>query len=151
MDQTDLEIAKILSKNSRTPFRKIAQQLNISPQMVIRRYKKLRKTIFSYSSITVDLEKLGFKASASFSLKISKDKQGEISRIYDQIVKFPNVVVANRVLGTVDMYCLVPVRSFEEIFEFQNRLSEIEGIEEVEMTIYKPHRNWPRKLYDKLL
>ena len=103
--------------------------------MVIRRYQKLRKTVFSYSAVTVNLEKLGFKASVAFSLKISKEKQGEIGRIYDKITKFPNVIVANRLLGTVDMFCLVPVRSFEEIFEFQNRLSVIEGIEEVNMTI----------------
>ncbi len=151
MDEIDLEIAKILSKNARTPFRKIAQQLNISPQMVIRRYQKLRKTVFSYSSVTLNLEKLGFKASVAFSLKISKEKQGEIGRIYDKITKFPNVLVANRLLGPVDMFCLVPVRTFEEIFEFQNRLSVIEGIEEVNMTIYRAHKNWPRQLYNNLL
>jgi len=151
MDEIDAEIAKILSKNARTPFRKIAQQLDISPQMVIRRYKKLRKTVFSYSSVTVNLEKLGFKAAVAFSLKISKEKQGEISKIYDKITKFPNVIVANRLLGTVDMFCLVPVRSFEEIFEFQNRLSEIEGIEEVDLTLYRIHNNWPRQLFNKLL
>jgi DNA-binding Lrp family transcriptional regulator len=151
MDEIDLEIAKILSKNARTPFRKIAQQLNISPQMVIRRYERLRKTVFSYSTIALNLEKLGFKASVAFSLKISKEKQGEIGRIYDKITKFPNVIVANRLLGVVDMFCLVPVRSFEEIFEFQNRLSVVEGIEEVTMTIYRIHKKWPRQLYSNLL
>ncbi len=151
MDKIDLEIAKILSMNARIPFRKIAQQLDISPQMVIRRYQKLRKTLFSYSSVTLNLEKLGFKASAVFSLKISKEKQGEIDRIYDKITKFPNVIVANKLLGPVDIFCLVPVKSFEEIFEFQNRLSDIVGIEEVNMTIYRAHKNWPRQLYHKLL
>lgn len=151
MDKTDIEITKILSKNARTPFREIAKQLGISPQMVIRRYKKLKETTFAYSSVTVNFEKLGFKASAAFSLKITKEKQGEIGRIYEKITSFPNVIVANKTLGTIDMFCLVPVRSFEEIFEFQNRLSEIEGIEEIEMTIYKPHKNWPRQLYSQLL
>lgn len=151
MDEIDLKIAKILSENARTPYRKIAQQLDISPQIVIRRYKKLRKTIFSFSSITVDLKKLGFKASATFSLKISREKQGEIGIIYEKIIKLPNVIVANRLLGPVDISCLVPVRSFEEIFEFQNHLSKIEGIEEVNMTIYRIHRKWPRQLYNNLL
>lgn len=151
MDKIDLEIAKILSKNARTPFREIAEQLGISPQMVARRYKKLWKTVFSYSSVTVNLEKLGFKASAAFCLKISKEKQSKISQIYDEITKFPNVIIASRLLGVVDMLFLVPLRSFEELFEFQNRLSEIEGIEEVDMALYKAHKNWPRQLYDGLL
>ncbi len=151
MDKIDLEIAKILSKNARTPFRKIADQLEISPQMVMRRYKRLQKTVFAYSSITVNLEKLGFKASAAFCLKISKGKQGEIDQIYDKLTKFPNVIIAGRLLGAVDMCLLVPLRSFEEVFEFQQRLSEIEGIEEVDITLYKVHKNWPRQLYTHLL
>jgi len=151
VDEIDIAITKILLKNARISFREIAKQLGISPQMVIRRYNKLKATFFAYSSVTVNFEKLGFKASVAFSFKIAKEKQGEIGRIYEKITSFPNVIVANKVLGTVDMFCLVPVRSFEEIFEFQNCLSEIEGIEEIEMTIYKPHKNWPRQLYSKLL
>lgn len=151
MDNTDLEIAKILSKNARVSFRKIAEQLEISPQMVIRRYKRLRKTVFSGSSITVNLEKLGFKASATFCLKISKEKQGEITQIYDKITKFPNVIVASRLLGAVDVCLMVPLRSFDEVFEFQQRLAEVEGIEEVDMTLYKAHKSWPRQLYNRLL
>ncbi|NLE05028.1 MAG: Lrp/AsnC family transcriptional regulator [Crenarchaeota archaeon] len=151
MDKVDLEIVKIISKNARTPFRKIAKQLNISPQMVSRRYEKLKKTTFAYTSITVNLEKLGFKAAAVFSLKISRHQQCETNKIYDTIVQSPNVIVANKVLGTFSMYCLVPVRSFEEVFEFQNYLAAIEGIDEIEMTLYKIHKNWPRQLYNKLL
>jgi Lrp/AsnC family transcriptional regulator for asnA, asnC and gidA len=151
MDRIDLEIAKILSENARIPFRKIAEQLEISPQMVIRRYRRLRKTVFAYSSVTVNLEKLGFKASAGFCLKISKEKQEEITQIYNKITKFPNVIVAGRLLGSVDMCFLVPLRSFEEVFDFQQRLSEIEGIEEVDITLYKIHKNWPRQLYSNLL
>jgi DNA-binding Lrp family transcriptional regulator len=151
MDKIDLEIARILSKNARTHFREIAQQLNISPQMVTRRYEKLQKTFFSYSSITVNLEKLGFKAAVTFSLKISKEKQGEVNKIYDKITKLPNVIVAYKLLGTDDMFCLVPVRSFEEIFEFQTKLSTIEGIDEINMTLYKIHKKWPRQIYNKLI
>jgi len=151
MDKIDLEIARILSKNARTPFRQIAQQLQISPQMVIRRYEKLKKAVFSYSSVTVNLEKLGFKASVAFSLKISKEKQSEIGKIYDKITKFPNVIVANRLLGVADMFLLAPVRNFEEVFELQDRLSEIDGIEELDITLYRIHKNWPRQLYTNLL
>jgi DNA-binding Lrp family transcriptional regulator len=151
MDKIDLEITRILAKDARISFRKIADQLEISPQMVIRRYKRLQKTVFTYSSVTVNLEKLGFKASAAFCLKISKGKQEEIDQIYDKLTKFPNVIIASRLLGAVDMCLLVPLRSFEEVFEFQNLLSEIEGIEEVDITLYKIHKNWPRQLYTRLL
>jgi len=151
MDATDLEIAKILAKNARVSFRKIAKQLNISPQMVSRRYNKLKKTVFAYSSVTVNLEKLGFKASAGFCIKVSKEKQSEINQIYDKITKLPNVIVGGVLLGAVDMCFLVPFRNFAEIFNFQKQLSEIEGIEEVDITLYRAHQSWPRELHQPFL
>jgi DNA-binding Lrp family transcriptional regulator len=151
MDNIDMEIMRILSKDARTPFRKIALELKISPQMAIRRYNKLKMTNFAYSSVTLNLEKLGFKASVTFSLKISKEKQGESAQIYNKIIQFPNVIVSNRMIGAADMLFLVPVRSFEEIFKFQDSLSEIEGIEQIEITLYRIHTNWPRQLYNNLI
>ncbi|MGF3522152.1 MAG: Lrp/AsnC family transcriptional regulator [Candidatus Bathyarchaeia archaeon] len=151
MDEVDLEIAKMLAKDARVSFRKIAEQLGISPQMVSRRYEKLKKTVFAYSSVTVNLEKLGFKASAGFCIKVSKEKQGEIDQIYDKITKLPNVIVGGILLGSVDMCFLVPVRDISEIFDFQKYLAGIEGIEEVDITLYKVHQSWPRQLYQPFL
>jgi Lrp/AsnC family transcriptional regulator for asnA, asnC and gidA len=151
MDKVDIEIAKCVSKNARIPFKEIAMQLGISPQMVIRRYNNLKKTAFVYSSITVNLRKLGFQASVGFTLKIREENHREIDQIYDKITTFPNVIIADKMLGPCDMSFLVPVRSFEEIFKVQERLANIKGIEKVEMTIYRAHENWPRQICNKLL
>ena len=43
LDETDIQIAKILTQKSRTPFIKIAEDLNISTKKVIQRYSKLKK------------------------------------------------------------------------------------------------------------
>src|SRR5690606_23092022 len=45
LDETDRKIAVILSQNSRTPFRKIAQKLGISTKNVIQRYNRLRENV----------------------------------------------------------------------------------------------------------
>ncbi len=151
MDKIDLEIARFVSKDARIPFKKIAGQLGISTQMVIRRYNNLKKDTFAYSSITVNLRKLGFKASVGFDLKIKKESHREIDQIYDKITTFPNVIIANKMLGPFDMSFLVPVRNFEEIFKFQERLANIKGIERASITIYRAHENSPRQLSYKLL
>jgi Lrp/AsnC family transcriptional regulator for asnA, asnC and gidA len=151
MDEIDKEIAKIVSKDARIPFKDIARQLGISPQMVIRRYNNLKKTAFAYCSITVNLKKLGFEASVGFTLKIREENHREIDQIYDKITKFPNVIIADKMLGPWDMSFLIPVRSFEEIFKFQEQLASIKGIEKVEMTLYRAHENWPRQICTKLL
>ncbi|PVX26629.1 MAG: hypothetical protein CW691_00860 [Candidatus Bathyarchaeum sp.] len=43
MDRLDFELIGKLIKNSRASFRKIAKELNVSTDTVMRRYKKLKK------------------------------------------------------------------------------------------------------------
>lgn len=151
MDEIDCLIAKILCDNSRTSFKKIGEQLDISTQTVMRRYKKLKKSLFSFSSITVDLGKLGFQASVGLSIKVSSGKKASISTIYDQILRLPNIIVAYETLGPTDLILLAPVRSFDDLFVLLEKISNIECIKEIDVTIYKPNTVWPRQLYAQLL
>src|SRR3990170_2837954 len=65
IDETDRKIARILSRSARTPFKRIAEQLGISTKNVIQRYRRLRREkVLTLSSITVDLNKLGYNAMA---------------------------------------------------------------------------------------
>ncbi|PVX23458.1 MAG: transcriptional regulator, partial [Candidatus Bathyarchaeum sp.] len=43
MDQTDYKIVRILCKDARTPFQRIAKTLGIGTDTVIRRYNKLKE------------------------------------------------------------------------------------------------------------
>ena len=70
MDEIDVEIAKILTNDARISFRKIAEQLGISIKKVINRYEKMKKEFLPHSTITLDLEKLGFVGQAIFLIKI---------------------------------------------------------------------------------
>ena len=151
MDEVDCLIAKILCKKSRTSFKKIGEELGISTQTVMRRYAKLKKTLFTCSSITVNLEKLGFQASVGLSIKVSSGKKALISTIYDQIVKLPNIIVAFETLGPTDIIVMTPVRSFAELFALLEKISNIEGVKEMDLTLFEPHTAWPRQLYSQLL
>ena len=151
MDKINCLIAKILCKESRTPFNKIGEELGISTQTVIRRYKQLKKSLFTLSSITINLEKLGFKASVALTIKLFSGKKALISTVYEQIFNLPNVIVAIETLGPTDFLFMVPIRSFDEIFVLLEKVSNIDGVEEVDITLHRPHTTWPRQLYDKLL
>ncbi|MCW4015921.1 MAG: Lrp/AsnC family transcriptional regulator [Candidatus Bathyarchaeota archaeon] len=151
MDDIDFKIAKIFCKNSRIQFKKVAEQIGVSTQTVIRRYAKLKKTLFTYSSITVDLEKLGFQATVGLFINVSGSKKGTASNIHDKIKKFPNVIVTFELLGPNAVSLLVAIRTFEELFTLLENVSNIEGVEEIELTVHKPHNVWPRQLYAKIL
>lgn len=151
MDGIDYRIAKILCEKSRTPFKKIGEKIGVSTQTVMRRYKKLEKNLFTFSSITVDLEKLGFEASVSLSIKVASNKKKLTKDIFNQLIILPNVIVAFETLGPTDIILMVPIKSTKELFSLMEKISNIEGIQEIDLTIFKGHSSWPRQLYAGLL
>lgn len=149
-DKKDVEIAKILAEKARTPFSNIAKQLKISTNNVISRYKRLRKEkILSNSTITINLKKLDYKAMAVLFLKSSPASNA--SKLYHQIIQKTNVIVAIRLIGPLDVMINVPVRSFSEIFELQEKIYQIRGIENVITELHGPFEKWPLNIFAPLL
>ena len=149
LDEIDKKIAKILSINARTPFNKIATELNISTKTVIQRYKKLRYNLFTSSSITVDLSKLGYKAFANLYLKVSN--RSKINEIYSQILEIPNLIVIIRLIGSYDLYCGLVLEDFEQMFDANTKIRKITGVESttVHLTMLPPA--WPLNLFPSLI
>lgn len=142
METIDLKIANILSQNARTPFSSIAKKFNKSTAYIIERYKKLEERgFFIKSSITVDLEKLGYPANALFFIKIRGGT--EHTEIRKQILEIPNVIVLARLIGDYDKLAMIPLESFKVLFETQKRFGTIEGIEDFQIKIISQFSKWP--------
>ena len=150
IDEIDWKIVKIISQNARISFSKIAKQVGIATNSVIKRYKKLRKNnVLHLSSIQVNLEKLGYKAMAVLSLKVSKGSN--TSKIYEQMVQMPNVIITIRTLGLHDLMITVPLTEFEQLFKLKNTISKIPGIEKIAVEIHMPYRKWPINKFASVL
>lgn len=149
LDKIDMQIIGILSENARMPFRKIAKQLDVSTNTVIRRYKKLRKDIAHFSSITLDLRKIGYIGTANFLIKVSH--QHSMPKVFDEILRIPNVIVAIRVLGNVDIFVAAPVANFKQLFKLNQGISKIPGVMQIELSVTKPFPTWPLNMFSKLL
>jgi DNA-binding Lrp family transcriptional regulator len=149
IDEIDRKIAKILSKKSRTPFKKIAEQLNISTKTVIRRYKKLRENLLTLSTIALDLDKLGYKALAHLYIKVSN--RSKIPEIYSQLLQIPNLIVIIRFIGSYDLYSAIALEDFEKMFEAYEKIRTINGIETTEVFLTKMLPSWPLNLFPSLL
>lgn len=149
IDETDRQIAKTLSQNSRTPFRKIAEKLNISTKTVIQRYKKLRGNVLTLSTITVDLNKLGYKAAAHVFIKLAnKSKAPEIQA---QLLQIPNLIVTVRFIGPYDLFAIVVLADFEELFKITDSIQRIQGVEKAEPFLNPADPAWPLNLFASLL
>jgi len=149
IDEVDRKIAKILSENSRTPFKTIAQKLDISTKTVVQRYKKLRESLLSRSTITVDLNKLGYKALANLYLKISN--RSKMSEIYSKLLEIPNLIVIIRLIDNYDLYCALVIDDFERLFESNEKIRRIIGVEEIEVILVPAPSSWPFNLFPSLI
>jgi Lrp/AsnC family leucine-responsive transcriptional regulator len=149
IDDIDKKIAVIVSKKSRTPFRQIAQELNISTKTVIQRYKKLRQSLLPRSSVTLDLNKLGYRGLGNYYIKVSN--RSKLTEIYNQLLAIPNVFVIIRLLGDFDLYVAIALEDFDKMFEVNQRLSKISGLEKSEGSVAPMPQAWPLELFSPLL
>lgn len=136
IDAIDRQIIKILSQNSRTPFKKIAEQLGISTNVVIHRYNRLReRNVITYCTIVLDLTKLGFNAFVSIFIKLAK--MSKMPEIYTQLIQMPNVMEIIKHIGIYDLRMMVAVTDFEEVFNLTDQIRRMEGIDRAEISLYR--------------
>lgn len=149
MDETDRQIAKILTRNARMPFKRIAEQLDISTKSVIQRYRKLRGNLLTSSTITVDLKKLGYNALAHVLIK--SVRKSEMPRIYEQILKIPNAIVTIRLIGPYDLRAIYALKDFDDAFTLNQTIREIKGIDQADIYLIAPFPEWPLNFFSSLL
>jgi Lrp/AsnC family transcriptional regulator, regulator for asnA, asnC and gidA len=150
IDKTDRQIAKILSQNSRTPFTKIAEELNISTKSVILRYNKLRGTVLASSTITVNLKKLGYNAMAHLLIKAAN--RSKTPEILAKMLQIPNLITALELVGgEYDLFPIIVLRDYEELFRLKEQISTIQGIEQSDIILSEPYYAWPLNLFASLL
>lgn len=144
LDEIDQLIVRILSENARLSFRKLAKKVGISTQSVIKRYKKMRTTVLPFSSITLDLRKLGYIGTAVCYIKTSHVHT--TSSVFDELLRVPNVIVATKCLGHVDVMLAIPFKNLEDLYYVKQRISETLGVKQLEVFVDKPFTRWPLNL-----
>jgi DNA-binding Lrp family transcriptional regulator len=124
MNKTDREIARTLAQNARIPFSTIAKKVKISTSQVIKKYNSLKENrLFLKSSITVDPKKLGYQANAMIFIKTALGTK--IVHIHKRILEIPNVITLGKIMGECDMLAIVPVATFEELFDIDDSLGKL--------------------------
>jgi len=143
LDKTDLSLLKLLAPNARISILDLAEKIKITPKTVSARIKKLEeeKIIMGYRTM-FDLEKLGYQY---FKVHINLHNLTETkeSSLREFIIRNPNIIYDNEVLGGDDIEIDVQVKSLEELRtilnEIKNQFSSI--IKNYKyFPIYKEHK-----------
>jgi DNA-binding Lrp family transcriptional regulator len=116
MDETDVKILKKLLSDARMSYRKVAEEIGVSPPTVLTRVEKLESDgiIRSYSTL-LDHEKLGYDLTAIIEITATKGKIVDLER---QIAKFPNVCAVYDITGLTDMVVVAKFKNRKELSNF---------------------------------
>ena len=109
LDEIDAKILKKVLKDARMSYRKIADEINVSPQ-------KLEKEhiIKSYSAI-INHQKLGYDLTAIIEVTAVK---GKITDVEKHISKIPNVCAVYDITGLTDMIIVAKFKNRKELSDF---------------------------------
>lgn len=134
LDEKDIQILRLLQKNSKITIREISKLVKAAPTTVFAKIKRMEKNgiIKEYRAI-LDSTKLGkgttafVLASITYRIEGQKLSQREIAK---KIAKFPEVQEVHIIAGDWDLLIKVKAESAEAIGNFViDKLRLVDGIE----------------------
>jgi DNA-binding Lrp family transcriptional regulator len=143
VDETDLAIVEKLSQNGRMSFRKISEEIGMSPDTIIRRYEKLVDSGNLKVSIQINPEKLGYCANLDFSIAFAF--QQETGVIIENLSKIPDVIIILKTSGDYDLHVTAMARDTEQQFRIQEEIAKIPNISRLETAARRIPNEWPTR------
>jgi DNA-binding Lrp family transcriptional regulator len=116
LDQTDVEILKVVVSDARVSGRQIAQKVGVSTATVLSKIKMMEQAgIIKGYTASLDQEKLGYELTVITEITVSKGKLLEIEK---EIAKVPNVCAVYDVTGLVDAMVVAKFKNRKELSDF---------------------------------
>jgi DNA-binding Lrp family transcriptional regulator len=114
LDKTDLEILKMLQKDSNRTTKSIAAQLDMSTSPIFERIKKLEKEGYIKKYVAVlDNKKIGLKLTVFIGITLQGHTRSYLEKFVKEINNFPEVVECHRVSGNFDYLLKLVVEDIE--------------------------------------
>ncbi|MHA1146619.1 MAG: Lrp/AsnC family transcriptional regulator [Promethearchaeota archaeon] len=146
LDETDVEILKILSKDARMSFRKIARILNKSPVTITKHENELIDDgIINLYTAELNYERLGYDIIAFIELTIGKGKMLEAEK---DIAVHPNIFAVYDVTGTYDAMLLARFKTRRELDALIKKINSYDYVVRTNthliLNVMKEHTNFSK-------
>ena len=127
LDDNDIQLLQILSKNGRISGKDIANILDISPSTVARKIKRLEEggIIKGYATI-VDNERMGNLSRAALTIKLTGGV--EINHILDELVQNEDICNVYETMGNYDILRTCCSKNEARIYELIKQIRSMEGV-----------------------
>ena len=136
LDETDLQILKILQKNAKLTTKELADAVHLTPTPVFERQKRLERQgyIKRYSAI-LDPEKLGQGLLVFCKVKLKQINHEIADAFVRRIQRIPEVTECYNTSGSYDYLLKVRARDMKQYQEFVlTKLGDIESLGSLEST-----------------
>ncbi len=131
MKNIEKEILLELSKNPQIPFSRISKKLNISQNTVKKIYEKLKnEKVILHSSITIDLLKVGFQGTATFTI-ITEQKEETI----EALKKISNIIFIAETCGDYNIMAIAIIKNYENMINIAYELRKTPTIKQIDIAL----------------
>jgi Lrp/AsnC family transcriptional regulator for asnA, asnC and gidA len=133
-DETDIRIIRKMQANSRISFKKLAEELGLSVDTVIRRYRKLKENGKVKAAITINAAKtLNTEADWFF---VSLKPESNMAKIIAKLSKINGVTSIHSAIGNYDILVETLNPSFARGREIEKTILEMPEVYRVVTRIY---------------
>jgi Lrp/AsnC family transcriptional regulator, regulator for asnA, asnC and gidA len=143
IDETSLQIIKILSKDSSVSFVDIAKILGVSDATVHMRVKRLIASgVIKKFTISIDNRLLGYDHLAFMGINI---RQGSADEVTSELTKLGEILEIHELHGRFDLLLKIRARNLDEMRSIVvNKIRKMTQVVEVElMTVLKSAKEEP--------
>ena len=147
LDDADIELLKILSKDGRISGVELSEKLEISPSTVARKIKRLEEAgiIKGYVGI-IDNESIGNLCRAVLNVKLAGAI--EMNKVIEELLKDENICNIYETMGNYDLMLTCCGESEESIYDIIKEVRSIEGVLYVDFTSIVARRKVLKKILD---
>jgi DNA-binding Lrp family transcriptional regulator len=116
IDETNVKILRKLLSDARLSYRKIANEIGVSPPTVLARVERLENDhVIKFYSAILDHEKLGYDLTAIIEVTAVK---GKITEVEKHIAKLSNVCAVYDITGLTDMVIIAKFKNRKDLSNF---------------------------------
>ena len=134
LDETDLQILRILQKNAKLTTKELAEAVHLTPTPVFERQKRLERQGYIKKYVAIlDPEKLGMGLQVFCKVKLKQINREIAESFARRIMRIAEVTECYNTSGAYDFLLKVRARDMKQYQEFiLTKLGEIESVGSIE-------------------
>lgn len=142
IDELDKQIVEKLTSDGRASFRKIAKEIGLSTDTVVKRYKKLKERGTIKVSIQINPNMIGYSAIVDFNIAFTT-ADGLSNTIVESLATIPDVMTITKTSGDYDLQLSAMIRDTKHLLDMQDQIAKVSGITKIEANLRKIPDKWP--------